>query len=209
MLKNKADNYKEKSKKSFNQQAENYDAGYYGKHANALYNTVLQKLNQFSFNKLLDVGCGTGNLLSLISSKYEVQIVGIDLSPEMLNIARNKLDETADLRLCDSESLPFNDNSFDMVICTDSFHHYPNPANVLAEVKRVLKAGGNFIIADPWLATPFRQFANIFMPFNKDGDIKIYGESEIRKLLENAGFNTVEWEQLNKRAFIATAHTTN
>ncbi|MCZ3365230.1 MULTISPECIES: class I SAM-dependent methyltransferase [Methanobacterium] len=209
MLKNKADNYKEKSKKSFNQQAENYDAGYYGKHANALYNTVLQKLNQFSFNKLLDVGCGTGNLLSLISSKYEVQIVGIDLSPEMLNIARNKLDETADLRLCDSESLPFNDNSFDMVICTDSFHHYPNPANVLAEVKRVLKAGGNFIITDPWLATPFRQFANIFMPFNKDGDIKIYGESEIRKLLENAGFNTIEWEQLNKRAFIATAHTTN
>lgn len=209
MLKNKADNYKEKSKKSFSQQAENYDAGHYGKHAKTLYSSVLQKLGQFSFNKLLDVGCGTGNLLSLISSRYEVQIVGIDLSQDMLNIAQDKLDENANLIIGDSENLPFNNDSFDIVTCTDSFHHYPNAENVLAEIKRVLKPGGNFIIADPWLATPLRQFANILMPFNRDGDVKIYGESEICKLLENAGFNTVKWEKIDKRAFIATAHAEN
>ncbi len=209
MLKNKADNYKEKSKKSFNRQAENYDSCYYGKHAKTLYSYVLQKLGQFSFNSILDVGCGTGNLLSLISSKYEVQIGGIDLSPDMLNIARSKLNKDADLRPGDSENLPFADSSFEMVICTDSFHHYPYPANVLLEIKRVLKPGGNFILADPWLPAPFRQFANIFMPFNKDGDVKIYGELEIRELLENSGFKAVEWEHINKRAFIANAHTEN
>ena len=209
MLKNKAGNYKKKSKESFNRQAQNYDSSYYGKHAKTLYSNVLLKLNQFSFNNILDVGCGTGNLLSLISSKYEVQIGGIDLSQDMLNIARNKLNKNADLRLGDSETLPFADSSFEMVICTDSFHHYPHPENVLLEIKRVLKPGGNFILADPWLPTPFRQFTNIFMPFNKDGDVKIYGELEIRKLLENTGFKAVEWEPLNKRAFIANAHTKN
>ena len=206
MSKKKANDYKEESKEEFNKQAEKFDTENIGKHSRELYDNIIYKLGQFSFTKLLDVGCGTGNLLSLIYSKFNVEIAGIDLSPNMLEIARNKLGENADLRLGDSENLPFENETFDIVTCTDSFHHYPNPENVLAEFKRVLKPKGTSIIADPWAPTPFRQLVNIFMQFNKGGNVKLYSEAEIRGLFENAGFKNIEWEKIaGKNAFIVTA----
>ena len=105
------------------------------------------------FDSLLDIGCGTGNLLSLISERYDAEIAGVDLTPKMLNIARIKIGDKADLKLGDSEYLPFDNDKFDMVICTDSFHHYPHPENVLKEINRVLKPGGSVLIADPYTPT--------------------------------------------------------
>ncbi|MGO9386936.1 MAG: class I SAM-dependent methyltransferase [Methanobacterium sp.] len=205
MVKKKADNYKEESRESFNKQAESYDSSYYGKHGKKLHNSVFSKLNHISFNSLLDVGCGTGNLLLLISSKYEASFAGVDISPDMLEIARDKLGEKADLIVGDSENLPFDDESFDVVTCTDSFHHYPHPGNVLLEFKRVLKREGHIIIADLSVPQPFRQLGNLLIPFTKDGDVRIYSESEIRKLLDNTGFKGFEWEQISMSAFIVTA----
>jgi ubiquinone/menaquinone biosynthesis C-methylase UbiE len=201
----KSIDYKEETKDKFNKQAKKYDSTNYSKHARGLYDTVLIKLDQFSFNKLLDVGCGTGNLLALIFSKYDVQIAGVDLSPDMLEIARKKLGEKTDLRLGDSEYLPFDDESFDVVICTDSFHHYPHPKNALTEFRRVLHPKGRIIIADPYAPTPIRQIFNLIMPHTHEGDVKMYSEYNIRKLLENTGFNTIEWEKVGRTAFIVTA----
>ena len=67
----------------------------------------------------------------------------------ILKIARDKSGEKADLRVGDSENLPFDDDTFDMITCTDSFHHYPNSENVLAEIRRVLRPQGRLLIADP------------------------------------------------------------
>ncbi len=142
MLKKDAEDYKIESREKFNKQAEKYDSGNKGKHARSLYESVLNRLDELSFNNLLDVGCGTGNLLKLISSRYDTQIAGVDLTPKMLNIARIKLGDEVDLKIADSEELPFDNDKFDMVICTDSFHHYPHPDKVLGEIKRVLKQDG-------------------------------------------------------------------
>lgn len=206
MLKKKSDDYKEESKEKFNKQAEKFDSDKTGKHSRELYDNILHKLSQFSFNKLLDVGCGTGNLLSLITKKYEIQLSGVDLSPNMLNIANEKLGEKADLRLGDSENLPFKDESFDMVTCTDSFHHYPHPENVLAEIKRVLNPKGTLLIANPWAPTPFRQLVNMYMRlFSKGGNVKLYSKNDIHKLLNNSGFKNIKWEPIkDKNAFIVT-----
>ncbi len=206
MLKKKSDDYKEESKEKFNKQAEKFDSDKTGKHSRELYDNILHKLSQFSFNKLLDVGCGTGNLLSLITKKYEIQLSGVDLSPNMLNIANEKLGEKADLRLGDSENLPFKDECFDMVTCTDSFHHYPHPENVLAEIKRVLNPKGTLLIADPWAPTPFRQLVNMYMRlFSKGGNVKLYSKNDIHKLLNNSGFKNIKWEPIkDKNAFIVT-----
>jgi ubiquinone/menaquinone biosynthesis C-methylase UbiE len=123
----------------------------------------------------------------------------------MLEIARKKLGEKTDLRLGDSEYLPFDDESFDVVICTDSFHHYPHPKNALTEFRRVLHPKGRIIIADPYAPTPIRQIFNLIMPHTHEGDVKMYSEYNIRKLLENTGFNTIEWEKVGRTAFIVTA----
>jgi ubiquinone/menaquinone biosynthesis C-methylase UbiE len=205
MLKKDAEDYKIESREKFHKQAEKYDSGNKGKHARSLYESVINKLDVLSFNNLLDVGCGTGNLLKLISTRYDVQISGADLTPKMLNIARIKLGDKADLKVGDSEELPFDNDKFDMVICTDSFHHYPHPEKVLAEIRRVLQQDGMLLIADPYTPTPLRQLVNLYFKLSRSGDVKIYPESDIRKLLEEAGFISIEYEHAGTNAFIATA----
>jgi ubiquinone/menaquinone biosynthesis C-methylase UbiE len=205
MLKKDAEDYKIESREKFHKQAEKYDSGNKGKHARSLYESVINKLDELSFNNLLDVGCGTGNLLKLISTRYDVQISGVDLTPKMLNITRIKLGDEADLKVADSEELPFDNDKFDMVVCTDSFHHYPHPEKVLAEIRRVLQQDGMLLIADPYIPTPLRQLVNLYFKLSRSGDVKIYPESDIRKLLEEAGFISIEYEHASTNAFIATA----
>ncbi len=205
MLKKDAEDYKIESREKFNKQAEKYDSGNKGKHARSLYESVINKLDEISFNNLIDVGCGTGNLLKLINSRYDVKIAGVDLTPKMLNIARIKLGDEAELKVADSEELPFDDNKFDMAICTDSFHHYPHPEKVLTEIGRVLEPDGILLIADPYTPTPLRQMVNLYFKLSRSGDVKIYSESDIRRLLEEVGFVSIKYEPTGTNAFIATA----
>ena len=205
MLKKDAEDYKIESREKFNKQAEKYDSGNKGKHARSLYESVINKLDEISFNNLLDVGCGTGNLLSLINSRYDVQIAGVDLTPKMLNIARIKLGDEAELKVADSEKLPFDDNKFDMAICTDSFHHYPHPEKVLTEIGRVLEQDGMLLIADPYTPTPLRQIVNLYFKLSRSGDVKIYSESDILRLLKKLDLYPYKYEQTGTNAFIATA----
>ena len=114
---------KENSKASFNQQAATYDKDIKGQHARSLYPILLEKLSLIPFQSALDLGCGTGEMLKLILKKYNHKnLCGIDLSEEMLAVAKSKLPEQVQLLLGDSESLPFPDNSFDVVYCLSLIH---------------------------------------------------------------------------------------
>ncbi len=198
--------YKEKSRRSFDRRASTYDSSRLGKEAGAVHGRVLQKLEQLQFDSILDVGCGTGTLLSLIKlENRNTAISGGDLSPEMIKVAEDKLGGKADLRVGDSEELPWTESSFDVVLSTQSFHHYPNPGKVLVEMKRVLKANGHLIITDVWSPTPVRQIMNLLMRFDKDGDVRVYSEKEICRLVEGSGFKSIEWGVINSEAFILSA----
>ena len=205
MFRKNSDDYKNISRKNFDEEADNYYKTHDGKHSSALYDRVIEKLNALDYSSLLDVGFGTGEVLSRIYSEG-VKFSGLDISPKMLDIARKNLGENVDLRLGDSEELPWDDGSFDAVLCLNSFHHYPNPEKVLNEMNRVLKKGGKLVMADPWQSTPLRQLMNTFIHFNGGGDVRIYSESEICSLLTETGFKDIEWEKLEgKHAFIVTA----
>lgn len=197
--------YKEKSKQTFSNQANIYDSTYNGKHAKKLYDSVTQKVSNFNSKEVLDVGCGTGTVLSMLSKNEDISLAGFDLSEKMLNIAREKLDEKVELKVGDSEQLPWDDNMFDAIMCTDSFHHYPEPEKVLSEMARVLKSSGHLIIADPWMLSPFRQVTNLLFKYSKDGDYRIYSKTEISKLLIKCGFNSVKWNRVNCNSFVVTA----
>ncbi|HMK45282.1 MAG TPA: methyltransferase domain-containing protein [Methanocella sp.] len=196
---------RDESRKSFDQQALNYESSLAGKHSIPLYEHVIKTMNRYEYNSVLDVGCGTGNLLAEISKRKQVSIAGIDLSENMIAMAKKRLGETSDVRNGDSEHLPWKDNLFDIVTCTDSFHHYPNPVAVLKEMRRVMRPSGKLVIADPWAPTPFRQIANILLPFRKSGDVKLYSEQEIKRLLTNSGFTIVSWEKIGISAFVLVA----
>ena len=98
---------------------------------------------------ILDVGCGTGSHLELYQ-RYKCNLNGLDLSPSMLNVARERLGDTARLDLGDATDMPYEDNKFDLVISMLSLHEMSpeTRAAVLNEIKRVLKDNGRILLID-------------------------------------------------------------
>ena len=195
---------KMKSKNSFNKQAEKYDTSDYSKYPRECYPFVLNAINNIPFNKVLDLGCGTGVILKEISSiNSDVELFGLDLSENMIAKATQRLGTTATLSVGDAENLPYADNTFDLVCCVESFHHYPNPKKALSEINRVLKNGGLFLLCDTWTRSPIRQILNFFIRFSSDGDVHIYSENEISKLLKVTRFEMVSWNLITNHAYLS------
>ena len=94
----------------------------------------------------LDVGCGTGYAIGeaakLVNGKGE--FYGIDLSSKMIEKAKDNYRDKSNFHFIKAnvESIPLNDNFFNIIICTYSFHHYLNPDKALKEIYRLLKKGG-------------------------------------------------------------------
>lgn len=98
---------------------------------------------------ILDVGCGTGSHLELYQ-RYQCDLYGIDLSPSMLAIARERLGDTAQLELGDATNMPYEDDKFDLVISMLSLHEMSarTRSGVLEETRRVLKPDGRILLID-------------------------------------------------------------
>jgi len=100
--------------------------------------------------KILEVGIGTGKNIGYYNKKAEV--VGIDFSEKMLQIAKEKLVKSGmrniTLKQMDVENLKFKDNSFDYVVTTCVFCSVPNPIKGLKEIRRVLKPNGRLIMIE-------------------------------------------------------------
>lgn len=198
--------YKKLSESTFNIQAKTYDTDKNGKHARNLYQHIIDTLSTLQFSNVLDVGCGTGEILSAIRKLYPtVSLQGIDISQEMLKQAENKKIDNVKLYLCDAEHLSFENDKFDILICTDSFHHYPKPQRAIDEFYRVLQNNGYLLLADFWKPFPIRQLMNIFIPFSNEGDVKIYSQSEILNFLKHSGFQNIQYQKINKSSYLAVA----
>lgn len=197
---------KSNSQASFDRQAATYDVDRNGSHARKAYKPILTEILAQNYSSLLDVGAGTGEMLRmLINARPEARYAGIDLAENMLKAAGEKLGRSADLLQGDAEKLPLPGHSFDIIICNDSFHHYPNPATALAEFKRVLNPGGMLLISDYRMAFPLRQLMNLFIRYSQDGDVHIYSKGELRRLTQDAGFTHWIYNDIGNNAFIMTA----
>jgi len=191
---------------NFNKDAADYDQSQRYAPLRESYPTIADEAFSKSFRNVLDIGCGTGALLRMIQEKKkDTQLTGIDLSEQMIQVAKGKLGEKADLRVSDSEKLPFPNEAFDLVTCTFSFHHYPNPFAVLTEMRRVLAPSGRLILADPSLATPLTQLYMFVHLFIKDGTVKIYTKKEMLALAEAAGLEVAKWQKLNWHSYLLVA----
>ena len=198
--------YKNLSKSAFNVQANTYDVDKNGKHARGQYKYVLNELQQLDFQKILDVGCGTGEILKSITERYSfAQLYGLDISEEMLKQANDKLKGTATLILGDAENITLEMNSFDLLLCTDSFHHYPNPQQAISEFYRVLKHGKFLLIADYWKPFPIRQIMNLFISYSNEGDVKIYSKKEIIEFLKQGGFQEIIYKKIQNSGYLVIA----
>ncbi len=113
------------------------------------YPDVMAEAVKESFSDLLDAGCGTGAMLGMFKRDYpDKNYTGVDLSEKMIETARRKRLEGVRFVAGDCENLPFEDASFDVVTCSMSFHHYPNPEQFFMSLHRILRPEGRLILRD-------------------------------------------------------------
>ncbi len=147
-------------------------------------------LGEHARGRVLEVAIGTGRNLPCYPP--DVTIAGLELSPAMLAIARQRaasLGRDVDLREGDAEDLPFDDASFDTVVCALGLCTIPNPAAAVSEMRRVLRPGGRLLLLDHIGSTWLFERVTIFTA----------GEHFTRRqlpLVEAAGFHIVETERL-------------
>lgn len=198
-----SEEYKLLSLKEFNEAAEKFDDN-----DPSVYNLcrkdypdVLEEVQKEPFQSLLDAGCGTGEMLHLFSQDCpDKQFTGIDLSENMIKVAKQKGLQDVNFVVGDCEELPFMENSFDVVTCSMSFHHYPNPERFFESLRRVLTPGGRFILRDMASSNKAMMWIinHIEMPMCnkvfKKGDVHCYTREDIQKLCEKSGLQLERYE---------------
>lgn len=198
--------YKRISIEEFTKAAEVYEtdeAGVY-KMCKKDYPDVLSELEKEPFETVLDCGCGTAPIISLLHKKYpKKHYTGIDITPKMIEVAKAKDLQGTEFVVGDCENLPFEDNAFDAIICCESFHHYPNVQDFFNSVQRCLKPGGRLILRDMTLGLAISRwfFNHVAIPIlnlQKHGDVRIYGRKEVDDMCRNAG---LKMELFEKRGF--------
>lgn len=109
-------------------------------------NRIIQSVSAYKGKKVLEVGCGAGNILERIPFD---KVYGIDISDSLLKRAKTRLDGKAYLTLGNGEKMPFRERGFDMVICTEVIEHTYSPQALLENIYRVLNSKGKLIISIP------------------------------------------------------------
>lgn len=146
-------------------------------------------LKNASRGSLLDIGCGSGFLLSQLDGKLG-QLVGIDMCAEAVWFGRRFT--RAEMAVANAERLPFGNSTFDNIISTDTFEHIPDDAGAMQEVKRVLRPQGSFIIYVPSEEGVLSKtkFVHLFheSQANYLVDRRYYSVASLKKLVQDAGF---------------------
>jgi SAM-dependent methyltransferase len=126
-------------------------------HNRPLFEALLDATLVGAGTRLLDVGCGSGLLVTLASERG-ADVAGIDITPGLLAVARRRL-PAADLREGDMEDLPFANGAFDVVTGVNSFQFAGDPVQALREAARVVRAGG--LVAASLFAAPERSESTV------------------------------------------------
>jgi SAM-dependent methyltransferase len=100
---------------------------------------------------VLDVACGAGHAAEPVAAQVR-QLVGIDLTPSLLTLGARRLQDNGVsnflLQEGNAETLPFVDESFDVVFCRSSLHHFSDPKQAVAEMVRVCRPSGRIVLLD-------------------------------------------------------------
>jgi SAM-dependent methyltransferase len=165
----------------------NYDemAATYAEHAadsayNAHYDrpAVLELVGGVDGARVLDAGCGPG-LYAEELVRRGADVVGVDASEAMVELARARLGDRAQILRADlSEPLPFPDASFDLVVCALVIHHLNDREAFLHELFRVLEAGGHAVVSTQHPTTDWLRKGGSYFDVKQEQDIWHRGDQE-------------------------------
>ena len=112
--------------------------------------SILPEINFKENLKFLDVGCKNGRLLfKLASFLHNYEFHGLDINPDHIkkNEKKNKFDNVK-FHCAPAEDMPLSNEYFDIVVCTNALHHFPQRVRALDEMHRVLKPGGELYLLE-------------------------------------------------------------
>lgn len=161
---------------------------------------VISLLNLKENVCMLDIGCGTGWALGQAANLIDGKgtFYGVDLSEKMIEKAKENFNGRENFHFikANAEEIPLADNQFDIIICTNSFHHYLHPDKALKEMLRILKTGGKLYLLDPtvdnWV---IRQIAKGMHLFIRD-KVNLHTSKEFGTIITRAGFKYVGTEKI-------------
>lgn len=152
---------------------------------------VVEALGDTRPGRVLDVACGPGILLPGLAERAD-RVVGLDVTAETLVLARRNCAGNANVRLVRglAEPAPFGAASFDAAVLRLALHHFEDPESALAEVRRLLPAGGRLVVLD-LLTVPDPDVAalhNAIEILRDPSHTAFHARDELRRQIESAGF---------------------
>jgi len=143
---------------------------------------------------VLDVGCGTGRTACLLAKKHDCTVVGIDISEKMLDWSKERAEEgvedKVEFRVADAQDLPFEDNTFDAVICESVLAFVKSKQKAINEYVRVTKTGGYIGLNEStWIVSPPAELVEHFS--STVDEVEILSPDGWKELMENAGLRDI------------------
>jgi ubiquinone/menaquinone biosynthesis C-methylase UbiE len=158
------------------------------------YQKIVDMIQLQPGETLIDIGCGPGQILKLIHQKYpDNELIGLDVDPEILKIARKNL--PSDVKLIESSamSIPIKDASVDVAISTVMIHHLSTKGKIkmIQEAYRILKPGGRFYLFD--FRKPYNWIGRAFvLLFRKVENMDDALDGKYPIWLKEAGFENIQ-----------------
>jgi SAM-dependent methyltransferase len=147
---------------------------------------------------VLELGCGTGEYTKEFAE--EVQLFSLDISPEMIRLARSKTGKGVQFVVSNAEQLPFKNGVFDSVVGNAILHHFPDLSIALQEVWRVKKQQAKIVFREPNLYNPGKFFAfgipilRLLRKNRWSPSEKVFSRSFIKRKLEQTGYSVLDIE---------------
>jgi len=181
----------EQSRKSYNKKAAYYESTQDGRVTRPLKRMMLNAVEVQNGQTVVDVACGTGDLIASLAKKADIQAHGIDIAEQMIAIAK-ETHQGISFSVAPAYPLIFNDLSVDTIMVSAAFHHFEQPQRFVTECKRVLRPGGKVYIGEFNIPAAARYIMNFFIKFLKTGDVRIYSDLELVSFFEKAGFEITD-----------------
>lgn len=157
---------------------------------------AIARMNVPSDAEVLDVGCGSGWAARLLASQtVNGHVVGIDVSDEMIRVAREQSSDfsNVEFQVASAEQLPFPDDSFSHAFSMESLYYYDDIVKALSEIQRVLRPRGRFVtVVDLYQEnSPTHQWIETLKV-----PVQLLSIEEYRSMFQQAGFRNVRDERL-------------
>lgn len=164
----------------------------YSAYLHHTHKRLLNQIGDVSGERILDISCGTGLFAEQLMNRFkDVDLVLNDPSDGMREKAEKRFRDKDPVQFTSNpaEEIGFDPESFDRVICLNSFHYYTNQPRVIQNIGRILKAGGSFYILD-WNREGWFHLPNMIISLLSQENINTRSLAELKLMLKDNEFET-------------------